>query len=157
MPLEVPVIKMVFMFLCFQYRTKNGGMIVRNLVEKGNLRWQNVQIERHSLIVVSLSPKQTGFEIVVSLWKIMRSPSARIRKSIVSRWGNMLITMIANVSSGYSKMTCSQLVLSRMDHDFLHICQNPGHIKEEVLHLLADKIEAHHPHGIPDNIRKLKQ
>ena len=43
------------------------------------------------------------------------------------------------------------------DHDFLHICQNPGHIKEEVLHLLADKIEAHHPHGINDNLRKLKR
>lgn len=27
----------------------------------------------------------------------------------------------------------------------LHICQNPGAIDEEVLHLLADKIEAHHP------------
>jgi hypothetical protein len=42
------------------------------------------------------------------------------------------------------------------DHDFLHICQNPGRIKEEILHLLADQIEAHHPHGINDNIRKLK-
>jgi hypothetical protein len=41
-------------------------------------------------------------------------------------------------------------------HDFLHICQNPGGVDEEVLHLLADKIEAHHPHGINDNIRKLK-
>ena len=40
--------------------------------------------------------------------------------------------------------------------DFLHICQNPGGIDEEVLHLLADKIEGHHPHGINDNIRKLK-
>ncbi|TSJ36465.1 hypothetical protein FO440_21775 [Mucilaginibacter corticis] len=40
--------------------------------------------------------------------------------------------------------------------DFLHICQNPGEIKEAVLHLLADKIEAHHPQGINDNIRKLK-
>lgn len=27
-------------------------------------------------------------------------------------------------------------------HHFLHICKNPGKIDEEVLHLLADKIEA---------------
>jgi hypothetical protein len=40
--------------------------------------------------------------------------------------------------------------------DFLHICQNPGSIDEEVLHLLAEKIEGHHLHGINDNIRKLK-
>ncbi|WP_454802931.1 hypothetical protein [Mucilaginibacter phyllosphaerae] len=42
------------------------------------------------------------------------------------------------------------------DHDFLHICQNPGAVGEEVLHLLADKIEKHHPQGMNDNIRKLK-
>jgi len=42
------------------------------------------------------------------------------------------------------------------DHDFLHICENPANIDEEILHLLADKIEAHHPQGINDNIRKLK-
>jgi hypothetical protein len=42
------------------------------------------------------------------------------------------------------------------DHDFLQICQNPGDINEEILHLLADQIEAHHPQGINDNIRKLK-
>ncbi|WP_419700963.1 hypothetical protein [Mucilaginibacter sp. NFX135] len=42
------------------------------------------------------------------------------------------------------------------DHQFLHICQNPGRVDEHVLHLLADQIEAHHPHGINDNIRKLK-
>ena len=42
------------------------------------------------------------------------------------------------------------------DEDFLHICQNRGGIDEEILHLLADQIEAHHPHGINDNIRKLK-
>jgi hypothetical protein len=41
-------------------------------------------------------------------------------------------------------------------HDFLQICQNPGGLPEEVLHLLADQIEAHHPQGINDNIRKLK-
>ena len=40
--------------------------------------------------------------------------------------------------------------------DFLHICQNPGEVDKEILHLLADKIEGHHPHGINDNIRKLK-
>lgn len=33
-------------------------------------------------------------------------------------------------------------------HQFLQICQNPGNIKEALLHLLADQIEAHHPHGI---------
>jgi hypothetical protein len=38
------------------------------------------------------------------------------------------------------------------EHDFLHICQNPGEIGEEILHLLADQIEAHHPHGINDNV-----
>ena len=41
-------------------------------------------------------------------------------------------------------------------HDFLQICQNPGQVDEEILHLLAEKIEQHHPHGINDNIRKLK-
>jgi hypothetical protein len=40
--------------------------------------------------------------------------------------------------------------------EFLHICQNPGHVDEELLHLLAEKIESHHPQGINDNIRKLK-
>jgi hypothetical protein len=29
-------------------------------------------------------------------------------------------------------------------------------VDEEILHLLADKIEGHHPQGINDNIRKLK-
>lgn len=42
-------------------------------------------------------------------------------------------------------------------HDFLHICQNPGGLDEEILHMLADEIEVHHPHGMNDNIRKLKQ
>jgi hypothetical protein len=41
--------------------------------------------------------------------------------------------------------------------DFLHICQNPGNVDEEVLHLLADQIEAHHPQGVNNNIRKSKQ
>lgn len=40
--------------------------------------------------------------------------------------------------------------------EFLHICQNPGGVDEEILHLLADQIEAHHPQGFNDNIRKLK-
>jgi hypothetical protein len=42
------------------------------------------------------------------------------------------------------------------EHDFLHICQNPGELDEELLYLLADQIEAHHPMGVNDNIRKLK-
>lgn len=32
--------------------------------------------------------------------------------------------------------------------DFLHICQNPGELDEELLYLLADQIEAHHPQGL---------
>lgn len=40
--------------------------------------------------------------------------------------------------------------------ELLHVCQNPGGIDEEVLHLLADQIETHHPQGMNDNIRKLK-
>ncbi|RYU91292.1 hypothetical protein EWM62_04965 [Mucilaginibacter terrigena] len=35
-------------------------------------------------------------------------------------------------------------------HHLLHICQNPGHIAEDILHLLADKIEASHPRNIGD-------
>jgi hypothetical protein len=42
------------------------------------------------------------------------------------------------------------------EHQFLHICQNPAGLDEEILYLLADQIEAHHPQGINDNIRKLK-
>ena len=42
------------------------------------------------------------------------------------------------------------------EQDILHICQNPGAIGEDLLHLLADKIEAHHPHATSHNIRKLK-
>lgn len=42
------------------------------------------------------------------------------------------------------------------DQQFLHICQNPGKINEEILHLLAEQIEKHHPHGITDDIKKLK-
>ena len=33
------------------------------------------------------------------------------------------------------------------EHQYLHICQNPGSLNEELLHLLADQIEAHHPQG----------
>ena len=33
-------------------------------------------------------------------------------------------------------------------YNYLHICQNPGKLQEELLHLLADQIEAHHLHGI---------
>jgi len=32
----------------------------------------------------------------------------------------------------------------------LHICQNPGDIDEEILHLLADQIEARYPFDIND-------
>ncbi|QEM04977.1 hypothetical protein DIU31_016185 [Mucilaginibacter rubeus] len=39
-------------------------------------------------------------------------------------------------------------------HDFLHICQNPGEVNEEILHLLADQIEKHHPQGKFDNPQK---
>jgi hypothetical protein len=38
--------------------------------------------------------------------------------------------------------------------DLLHICQNPGLVDEEILHLLADQIEAHHPKGPFDNPQK---
>lgn len=31
-------------------------------------------------------------------------------------------------------------------HQYLHICQNPGKLDEEILYLLADHIEVHHPH-----------
>jgi hypothetical protein len=42
------------------------------------------------------------------------------------------------------------------NHQFLHICQNPGEVNEELLHLLADQIEGHHPHGLSHNLRKLE-
>jgi hypothetical protein len=38
--------------------------------------------------------------------------------------------------------------------EFLHICQNPGGLDEEILFLLADQIEAHHPQGPIDNPQK---
>ena len=39
-------------------------------------------------------------------------------------------------------------------HQFLHICQNPAGLDEELLHLLADQIEAHHPYGITKDIKE---
>jgi hypothetical protein len=38
--------------------------------------------------------------------------------------------------------------------DFLHICQNPAGLDEELLYLLADEIEAHHPQLPFDNPQK---
>ncbi|MHA4895221.1 hypothetical protein ACXZ1K_10735 [Pedobacter sp. PWIIR3] len=35
--------------------------------------------------------------------------------------------------------------------DFLHVCKNPAAIDLEVLHLLAEQIQAHHPHKIHFN------
>jgi hypothetical protein len=40
------------------------------------------------------------------------------------------------------------------DYNYLHICQNPGQLDEELLHLLADQIEAHHPQGINKDLSK---
>ena len=34
------------------------------------------------------------------------------------------------------------------NHQFLHVCQNPANLSDEVLHLLAEQIEAHHPHEV---------
>lgn len=42
-------------------------------------------------------------------------------------------------------------------HHYLHVCQNPGGLNEELLHLLAVEIEAHHPLEIIDNSKKIKQ
>jgi hypothetical protein len=33
-------------------------------------------------------------------------------------------------------------------YNYLHICRNPANLEEQLLHLLADQIEAHHPQGI---------
>ncbi len=44
------------------------------------------------------------------------------------------------------------------DHlEILQICQNPGSIDEKILHLLAERIEAHHPNGVNDNVRKVNK
>lgn len=40
------------------------------------------------------------------------------------------------------------------EYNYLHICQNPGKLKEELLHLLADQIEAHHPYGINKDLNQ---
>jgi len=42
-------------------------------------------------------------------------------------------------------------------HSGLQVCQNPGGLDEKMLHLLADKIEAHHPMGTNNNVKKLRQ
>lgn len=42
------------------------------------------------------------------------------------------------------------------EHHYLHICLNPGQLKEEFLYLLAEQIEAHHPHGIRNTVKDLK-
>jgi hypothetical protein len=39
-------------------------------------------------------------------------------------------------------------------HNFLHICQNPGNLDEGLLYQLADRIEAHHPHGINKDLKE---
>ena len=41
-------------------------------------------------------------------------------------------------------------------HNYLHICQNPGSIDEEILHLLADQIEAHHPQPANHNLKQIE-
>jgi hypothetical protein len=38
--------------------------------------------------------------------------------------------------------------------EYLHICENPGGVHEEILHLLAEQIEAHHPLLPKDNPQK---
>lgn len=40
------------------------------------------------------------------------------------------------------------------NYNYLHICQNPGKLEEELLHLLADQIEAHHPYGINKDLNQ---
>lgn len=37
-------------------------------------------------------------------------------------------------------------------HNFLHICQNIGELDEELLHELADQIEAKIPHAAPQHL-----
>lgn len=41
------------------------------------------------------------------------------------------------------------------DNSCLQVCQNPGGLGEKMLHLLADKIEAHHPMGKNNHVKKL--
>jgi len=40
-------------------------------------------------------------------------------------------------------------------HEYLQICQNPGKLKEDLLHLLAYQIEAHHPYSVKNNPKKI--
>jgi hypothetical protein len=40
------------------------------------------------------------------------------------------------------------------DHQYLHVCHNPGQLDEQLLHMLADQIEAHHPLGINREIEE---
>ena len=32
------------------------------------------------------------------------------------------------------------------EYMFLHVCQNPGKLQNQILDLIADEIEAHHPY-----------
>jgi hypothetical protein len=41
-------------------------------------------------------------------------------------------------------------------HNYLHICQNPGGMDEEILHLLADQIEAHHPQPATHHLKQIE-
>ncbi len=41
-------------------------------------------------------------------------------------------------------------------HEYLRVCNNPGKLGEQVLHLLADQIETHHPIQMNHNIIKVK-
>ncbi|WP_256007028.1 MULTISPECIES: hypothetical protein [Pedobacter] len=40
------------------------------------------------------------------------------------------------------------------EYNFLHICQNPGGLDEELLHVLADRLDALHPHRISKDINE---
>jgi hypothetical protein len=90
-------------------------------------------------------------------WKITWSHSARIKKYIILKWANFLIILTNLVDTRYLRMVCMLPVLNRTSQEYLHICQNPGQVDEEILYLHADRIEAYYPRGIKINIRKLKQ
>ena len=55
-----------------------------------------------------------------------------------------------NESCKYNAFINGKLVASfeQDEHQFLHICKNPGKIDTDVLYQLADKIETHHSYGI---------
>lgn len=38
-------------------------------------------------------------------------------------------------------------------HNYLQICQNPGNLEEELLHILADQIEGHHPQASTKDLK----